>query len=210
MIFSHSMKFRFSSIVFLLLGAAFVLCAGAALTTHGRGYVRMRAESDEDSSLVGSVNLDWSNRPSGIHRVIYTGRDGDMEANAVHIIAIAGQDSDADPVNRTFSWKLYVWKDEWCPAEIVAEGTAVVGATQAVKFPDDNSLATVQRNYVDTWTITSQYFISTVFVPTMKSDGIAKIVFDLAGYKYIYMEITDADGSTGVEAGAVSVFYGWY
>ena len=203
------MKKLLNPILSLFLIVVLVCVMGAALTTHGRGYVRLRADATEDSSLVAATGLNWTERPAGIQKVTYTDRKGEQEVNALHVIFI-GIDGTSDPEDRTFSWRLYMWKDELSPAEEVANGTGICGDSVPTRNPDGTALGDLQdRGWVDTLAITTQHWIRQVAVTATVADGIAKIHFDAAGYKYIYCEITDADAS-GNELDSVGAFYGWY
>ena len=121
-----------------------------------------------------------------------------------------GQDDNTDPDNLTFSWKLYAWKDQECPAEYVAEGTGVLGTQTIVTFPDGtaaNTSGTDLRHWADTLVVDADEFVGIVDTVDSGNNRICKLRVQARGYRHWYFEITSADGVTGTEAGAISVWY---
>jgi len=98
--------------------------------------------------------------------------------------------------NKTLSWTIWAYKSGSSPAEYVAHGTAVTGATQT---------GTAGRYYCDTITITDQQWYQPVSVINGAPDaivsggGIAKLVFDSCEYQFFTIVIRDIGGG-GAEA----------
>ena len=55
--------------------------------------------------------------------------------------------------------------------------------------------------------ITAQYWGKTVVVSTGAHNSIATLLLDLLGFDHVLVEITNADGATGIEAGDVGAWY---
>ena len=171
-------------------------------------YLKMRAEADEDTSTIdlAANGGGWANRPTSNFLAIP--KDGSHQDLA--FIFAGGIDANTDPNNKTFSWTLYAWKDQHCPAEYVATGTGILGTQDVVALPDGTAAATSGtdlRNWADTIVVTNDDFLGLVSVTDTGNDRIAKLRVQTKGYRYWYMEITSADGVTGAEAGAISVWY---
>lgn len=176
------------------------------LTTYNMAYRQLRAEADEDTSLINlSTGGAWASAPAGKVQ-LYPICEGSY-VNEIQIIFAGGIDAGTDPADKTFSWKLYAWKGTNCPAEYVANGTGTLGTQRVYIFPDGD-VESAWRTWADTLSITTQRFVRTM--ATSDSTGnneIAKLNVDASGYPYWYVEVTDADGSTGAEAGAISSWY---
>jgi hypothetical protein len=91
--------------------------------------------------------------------------------------------------------------------ELVAYGTGTLGTQAVVKYPHNGETAT-DRYWADTFVITKDAWLSTTSAIDNGGDNrVAKLKFAANGYKYFYCEITDADNSTGTEAGNITVYY---
>ena len=172
-------------------------------------YLQMRAEADEDSSAIDLTagGGGWANRPSSNFMVL----PRESYHENIKLIFSGGIDANTDPSNKTFSWKLYTWKDDDCPAEYVANGTGRLGTQNVVSLPDGtakDTSGTNLRHWADTIAITTDAFVGVVDSIDAEGDNrVAKLRIQTRGYRYWYVEITSADGVTGTEAGAISVWY---
>ena len=164
-------------------------------------YLKMRTEADEDAATIdlAADGGAWKNRPSS--DVLSVSDDVDY----VSMIFAGGIDAGTDPDDTTFSWKLYAWKDQNCPAEYVAYGTGTIGTQDVVLFPDGKG-SSGARQWADTIAITDDQWVGVVDVVDSGSNRVCKLKVQTRGYKYFYIEITDADGSTGTEAGSISIW----
>lgn len=193
-------------ISWLLLGVCLVLMLGANpnayqhLQTIHSGYILLRDAANEDSSLVTLATAgDFANKPAGAVQL-------DADANAIAVIICGGTAAD-----KTLAWKAYGWRRNNGPAELIAYGTATLGTQQVVKYPDTGTAPAATKYWADTITITEQAWLSTVWTADAAGNNrVGKLIFDQCGYEWLYFEITSADGSTGTEAGLVSVYYAYY
>ena len=182
------------------------------LQTSISGYRELRASAIQDTAITLETGGAFRDKPSTAIQVVSNatnGAGGFTNINALQIIFAGGFDGLTDPDDHTFTWRLYAYRDEGCPAEYVANGTGVLGSQDVIDFPDGTPVSPADsRNWCDTITISEQRFPTTL-VTTAAAGGneIAKLLVDAAGYKWWYCEITDADGATGAEAGPVSAWY---
>ncbi len=192
-------------VILVIVGVAF-LYAGVTVvkqSTLTARYSLLRTEANEDASPidVSSSEGDFASKPAAA--ILMPTYQQSSEANAVEII-IAGASADGD----TFSWKLWAWRHGNGPAALICEGTGVIGTQDVVNYPDSGATAT-SRWYADTLTITTAGFPKAWTVADAGGSGrAAKLFGDLYGYSWVFMEITNADG-TGVEAESVSVYYAY-
>ena len=192
-------------ISWLLLGVVLCLLIGAGgtaikqLQTCHSPYHLLRTEGNEDASAVTLATAgDFASKPS-------TAVQLDVDVNGIEIIFAGGA-----AANKTFSWRYYAWRYRNGPAELVAYGTGILGSQAVVIYPN-TGLAATNKFYADTLVITGQYWPATVsVVDGAGDDRLGKLIADMCGYEWVYMEITNADGSTGTEAGNVSVYYAYY
>jgi len=201
---------RLSLLIVALVTIAAVFAA--PVETVQQGYVKIRTteNGDEADLVVLTTEGEWDARPSGIWRVP-SSRNDESNANALSLAFAAGIDAGTTADAKTFSWKLYGWKGQWQPAEYIALGTGIYGTQDVGRLPDKTLHLTGDlRNWADTLVITTQYFPQTLAVSTVGSNSICKLSFDVAGYEYIYVEITSADGTTGTEAGDTTVWATWF
>lgn len=164
--------------------------------------LRAKAVEDDGSTIAIASEGDFAQKPSGAKRVPPIQHN--TPANAVCII-FAGEDT----ANETFSWRLWAWRNNNGPAEHVANGTGVLGSQDVVLYPDSGTAVTASTLWADTLSITNNTFIKTWYVADSGNNRVAKLWGDLAGYEWIYCEITNA-GDAGGEAGLVSVYYAYF
>lgn len=181
------------------------------LQTQQVGYRALRASAIQDTAITLQTGGAWRSRPSTTIE-LPSRRLGESNVNALQIIFAGAFDALTDPNGHTFSWRLYAYKDEFAPAEYVANGTGVLGTQDVIDFPDNAPVSPAgSQNWCDTIVISEQRFpTQLVTTAATGSNEIAKLLVDAAGYKYWYCEITDADGATGLEAGPVSAWYTYF
>lgn len=187
----------------LILGVLLVLSLGAfrALDTYHCELLLLRAEADENASTIDlTTGGDFANKPSSAipltTRDDRTGHGG----NALELVFCGGAAAD-----KTFTYKIYAWRSTNGLARMVATGTGTLG-TQAVVVYPSGSTAT-SKFWADTLTVTERWVASVTTSDASGNNETASLQFDFRGYEWVYAEITSADGSTGTEAGDISVYY---
>ena len=148
-------------------------------------YVRLRSDfvTSDDQALDGttsSYTYKWDDKPTEALEV-------GPESNAVEIIFYGKAAAD-----KTFSWKLWAWRENG-PAKYIAHGTGALGT--AVQ-------GTANTYFADTLVITAQAWLKGVGRKDNANNRITSLALDLCGYKYIYIEFTDVGGG-GAECSAV-------
>ncbi len=111
---------------------------------------------------------------------------------------------------KTFTWKIYAWRNENGMARYVATGTGELGTQAVTIYPHNNEAATNKfwaDNLVITWENWPKELEAT---DTGSSNSVASVWMDDAGYRFWYVEIASADGSTDTEAGNISVWMGYW
>lgn len=182
------------------------------LKTYNSPLNTLRNEADEDSSpLAITTESDFSLKRATSIKV-----NSDTKVSNVNAIQIQMCGGSAD--NKTFTWKLYGWRQGNGIATLMCDGTAVMGSMQVVKYPNSvGSTAALaagatatSKFWADTIVISGNEFVKSFSVTDSGNNRAAILTGDLAGFNHLYLEISDADGSTGTEAGDVSAFYaGW-
>jgi len=105
------------------------------------------------------------------------------------IFYFMGGDADLD----AFTWKIYGWRNENGPAEIVADGTGVLGSQAVVRYPHNSEIAT-SKFWADTLVVSNDRWMKKVEATTDGGDSVSKVWFDICGYRYFYVEIPTAVG----------------
>ncbi len=166
----------------------------------------LRAEANENETLIDlTTSGDFASKPAGVMKINNLNTDP-RKKNLVFYFC-GGTAAD-----RKFGYKIWAWRSENGMAELVVQGTGVLGTQAVVKYPHNGATAT-SKFWADTLSITSgaQGTPETFGVADGSSaDRCAKLYGYNCGYQYIYCEITDADGVTGTEAGLVSVYVTWF
>ena len=99
-----------------------------------------------------------------------------------------------DANNDAFTWKVYAWRNENGPAEIVADGTGILGSQAVVVWPHNPGVPVSDRFWSDTLVVSNSYWIKRVQASTIGSNSVAKLWFDTSGYRYFYVEVPISAG----------------
>jgi len=196
-----------NTIIGFLIGISLLCIAANNSVTYTAyaPYRLLRAEADENASEIGlTTEGDFAQKPAGAISLSSVLSAGALHypVNAIQFIFCGGAAAD-----KTFSWKIYAWRVTNGPAELLAYGTGTLGTQAVVKYPDSGSTAT-SKFWTDTLAISAQGLPKTFTLADYAGGNrVAKLTGDLCGYDWIYCEITSADGTTGVEAGDISVYY---
>jgi len=179
-------------------------CAIGALSTQvtvHQPYHILRAEADEDTAIDLTTAGAFASKPASAIRLPVTG-GGVSTVNAIQIAFIGG-----DTANDTFNWRLYGWRKDNGPAELIANGTGILGTQAVVTYPQGGTAT--DKFWADTLVVSAQFWMRTVTVTTVGGNSVGKLMFDFLGYEWIYIEITSADGTSGIEAGDITVYYSY-
>ena len=188
------MKLNLKLTLCLIGLAALALLTGARYSAVS-SYSVLRAEADENSSLIDlTTEGDFDQRPAGARRI----RDNGKSLQAIFCGGAAA--------DKTFAYKIYAWRADNGPCELLAYGTGVLGTQAVVKYPSGGDAT--NKFWADTLTITYQGMPEMFYLADNEGNNrVAKMYGNLSRYEWIYAEITAADGATGDEAGDVSVYF---
>jgi hypothetical protein len=185
------------------------------LTTLAHGIKIARNEADEDASLLDLAAAgDAANRPSvlgatgvGVVDLLSDKTDGETEmvVNGIEFMFSGGAAAD-----KTFGWRILAWKTANGPARLIGVGTGTLGTQALVTYPHNGNTAT-NKFWADTLVITSKNWPKGIETTGRAGlNSVASVGVDDVGYRFWKVEITDADGSTGTEAGDIAVWYGYW
>ncbi len=176
-----------------------------------------RLEANEDASPLDLTTAgDFASKPTGtldlFERSVFT-TDKQITPVKAELVpnGIEFNFSGGSAAGKTFTWKLYAWRNENGPAKYGATGTGELGTQAVVKYPH-NGLTATNKFWADkiivTWHNWPKEIESTD--EDGNSNSVGSLWMDDAGYRYWFFEIADADGSTGTEAGDVAVWFGYW
>ena len=172
-----------------------------ALTTKQLPWIKLRsAVVTDDATVLTVTTRNFANRNAG------TGDAVKIPEGINHvIITFLGKASDQ---TAAFTWRLYGYRATNGMAEQIAYGTGNLGDVAATVHPITGAAAT-DLYYADFLSITAQYHIKTVAVLDVGgvSGEIAKIAFDLAGFQYLLLELTDCNAGTANETDQLEAIY---
>ncbi|KKN70115.1 hypothetical protein LCGC14_0434400 [marine sediment metagenome] len=189
------------------------------LTTLAHGLLIARNEADEDVSLLDlTTEGDYASIPSvlgntgvGVIDLLKDKYDGatEMIVNGIEFMFSGGSAAD-----KTFGWRVLAWKTANGPARLIAVGTGILGTQAVVTYPlipgGGTALAT-NKFWADTLVVTARNWPKGIeSTDSVGNNSVSSIWVDDAGYRFWKIEITDADGSTGTEAGDISVYFGYW
>ena len=118
--------------------------------------------------------------------------------------------SGSSAAGKTFTYDIFTWSPKNGPAHHYIKGTGILGTQQVVKYPHNGETAT-NRFWADTLTITWENALKEVEVTDETGqNSISEVWFDGTGFRYFFIQISDADGSTGTEAGDIAVYYRFF
>lgn len=189
----------------LILGV--VLSLTLALTTLDTVHVEyklLRAEANENASVIDlTTEGDFAQKPASAIQ-LRTRDDGTGHGgNALEFVFCGGAAAD-----KNFTYKIYAWRRVNGMARMMATGVGTLGTQAVVKYPHNGATATL-KFWADTLTVTHRWMKTVYSTDTTGNNETASIHVDFSGHEYFYVEITAADGSTGTEAGNVTVYYAY-
>lgn len=188
----------------ILLVAAITIVSGATWTTKAVLHTELkvlRAEADEDSTTLDlTTSGDYDNMPSGAVQLKRAGQDV-APVDTIEIFFCGGS-----AANKTFTYTMYAYRAINGPAKFVATGTGTLGTQAVVEYPHSGSTAT-SKYWADTLSVTSRWLTTVKSTDTSGNNECASLVLKSNGYEWFLVLISSADGSTGDEAGDISVYY---
>jgi len=180
------------------------VCAGFFAETYHAPYTLLRAEANEDATALDlTTKGDFANMPAAAKR-LGSNAGANNAVGAIQLIFCGGS-----AAGKTFTYTIYAWRTDNGPAEFVATGTGTLGTQAVIKYPHNRATAT-SKFWADTLTATGRWNKTVTSTDSTGNNQVAKLLFDFCGYEYIYVEVTSADGSTGTEAGNISVYYSYF
>ena len=165
----------------------------------------IREEADEDAATVAAVIAlatagDFDSMPSGAKHL--KPNESFLRGQKKIALYFAG----GALADKTFNWIIYGWRNNNGPAEYIADGTGTLGSQALVKHPRNKTTAT-NKFWADKLVVSNQRWIKRVASSDAAGNNeCAKVFFDLCGIEYIFVGIAEADGSSGDEAGDISVY----
>ena len=191
------------------------------LTTASRRMYVARNEADENGAsgapaiFVLETASDFANKPAtaldlqalDLFLPKATKLRADLIQNGI-AFSFAGGSADG----KTFTYDIFSWGNENHPARQLINGTGILGSQQVVKYPHNGQAPDTSRFWADTLVVTWENVPKEVEVTSTGRNTISEVWFDATGYRYFFIQISDADGvdpGTG-QAGDISVFYRFF
>ena len=190
----------------LVLGILGLFCfAFTASDTVHKGYFLLRAEANENAATIDLTSEgDFAQKPSGAIQ-LKARNDGEGHGGSAIEVIFAG----GSAAGKTFTYTLYGWRRTNGPARFIATGTGTLGTQAVVKYPDTAATAT-SKFWADTLSVTGRWLKAVSSSDTSGNNEVASLQYDFCGYEWLYVEIQSADGTTGSEAGSISVYYSYF
>ncbi len=165
-------------------------------------YEVVRAEADEDAGTLATV-LDLTTAGNfaskGTPIKQYKKDAKSLAPTNVEFIFSAGSAAE-----KTFKAVAYAYRSGG-PARRVCTISCTTGTQAVVVFPQGGTAT--NRFWVDTITVDTKPWLTSVRVPTTQNNNnVCPVSFDILGHEFIRWYIYEADGSTGNEAGDVTVY----
>jgi hypothetical protein len=169
--------------------------------THRLFVARPEAAANTTFSDTLATAGDFANKPSGAIDILdptYLDPTTEVEKDVAYraitkangiIFSFAGGNADDD----AFTWKIYGWRNENGPAELVVDGTGILGSQAVVKYPHNEATAT-SKFWADTLVITKEYWMKEIEATADGGNSVSKVWFDTCGYRYFYVEIPTSVG----------------
>ena len=194
------------------------------LTTPSHKIFVARAEADENGAsgapaiFVNATAGDFANKPAStvdildpafLDPTIQTAKTVQIIANS-KVNGIAFSFMGGSAAGKTFTADFFTWANENGPAKHTVNMSAELGTQQVVKYPHNGETAT-SKFWADKMTLAWENHLKEVEVTDDTGrNSVGEIWFDMTGLRYVFIQISDADGSTGTEAGDVACFFRYF
>lgn len=193
---------------------------GNNLTSLSSRLYVARNEADENGAtgapvvFVLATESDFAQMPATAldlsKKDLFLPKDGQFFAE-LEQNGLAFSFSGSGAAGKTFTYDIYVWANQNGAAKHIINGTGILGTQQVVKYPHNGAAPDATRYWADTLAVTWENHLKEV--ESTDTDGhntIAEVWFDGVGYRYVFVQISAADGSSGTEAGDIAVFYRYF
>lgn len=192
------------------------------LTTASHRMYVARNEADENGAsgapdiFVIATEGDFAQKPStalDLQKMdLFVPRDVNLPADLIQN-GVAFSFSGGSAAGKTFTYDIFAWSNENGAAHYLINGTGILGTQQVVKYPHNGEAAT-SKFWADTLVVTWENVLKEVesTEDTTGRNSIAEVWFDASGFRYFFIQISDADGvdpGTG-QAGDIAVFYRFF
>lgn len=160
----------------------------------------LRAEANEDATAIDlTTGTAYASMPATAVKIPrYNSSSG--HGTSIVIVACAGAAAD-----KTFTVVLYGWRLKNGMAQRIASLACTTGTAAVTTYPSGG--AATLKFWTDTIVVTSYRSTSVYALDNAGGNAVAEVVVVDDGYDYIYAEVSGADGSTGAEAGNVSLYF---
>ena len=193
---------------------------GNNLTTRSARLFVARNEADENGAtgapdaIVLATESDFAQKPATAldlaKKDLFLPKDGqvfgELEQNG-----LAFSFSGSGAAGKTFTYDIYAWATENGPAKHIINGTGILGTQQVVVYPHNGVATSAIRYWADTLVVTWENHLKEVESTDITGhDAISEVWFDGTGLRHIFIQISDADGSSGTEAGDIACYYRYF
>ncbi len=170
----------------------------------------IRVDANQDAtSFAGAIDLaggegDFANKPSGAFpirsRAAISSHSEGYSRGGAWMFTICGVGVDDD----TFSFNLVGWAKTNGMAQIIAEGSGILGTQDVVIYP--GGAAVTDGFWADTITLDETTKWPSVAVYNSGDNEVANVVVDTTGLEWIQFVIYDCDDGDAGEANSISVY----
>lgn len=156
-------------------------------------WMKVRTEVSSTDTLMTADGAGSTPRKCWTERDTTKGQNIPLGANGVKV-ALMGDDEDSDAT-------ITVWVyAERGPAEWVIGATFTIGAMEVVEDPTTNAMEATTLNYADAITVVDQGWPNKLLntIDAGGDDGIAQIIFEACGARFIKVEVSALDSGLKV------------
>lgn len=164
-------------------------------------WQQLRAPANEDASPIDLTSEGDFDQKVNEAIEIKSNDHNVLNANDIFIALAAGS-----AASKTLIWRLFAWAKDNGMAQQVAYGTGETGAQAVVKYP--NGEIATDKFWCDTLVVTAYSWLKAIKATIGGgNDSVGMLSLQTFAWTWWFMQIEDADGSTGNEAGDVSVWW---
>ena len=194
------------------------------LTTPTHKLFIARPEDDENGAsgapavFVNETAGDFANKPDGTVDVLDPAylnpvteiSKGQVLTSKSKVNGIVLSFSGGSAADKTFTYDIFTWANENGAAKHTVNGTGILGTQQVVKFPH-NGVAAPGKFWADTLVVTWENHPKEVeSTDIIGHNSIAEVWLDMTALRYLFIQISDSDGSTGTEAGDIACYFRYF